>query len=221
MTFWDEQTFVSYDTETTGVDFSKDRVVEFGFSIWRGGEEISSWGELVNPSIPIDPGATKVHGITNNDVKDSPTFDKFADNIIMLLSMGVTVAYNAPYDVQMITAELERCGKKFPNVPVLDPMVWFKKFEKYNRGKKLTDAAKRYGFSHVGAHRAYEDAEVSMKVLYHMHKTKTKMPKELDVLLKTQRELAEHQWADMNRYRRSKGLDEFERPKFEVYEMGM
>lgn len=220
-TFWENKFLVSADTETTGVDTAVDRIVEIGFSIWHQGEEVGHWGTLVNPQQPIPEGASNIHGIYDDDVKDKPIFRDVIPDIMKYLSLGVLVVYNAPFDVPIITAELARCQLPYPNGPVIDPMVWFRKYEKWNKGKSLIAAAKRYGFSHIGAHRAFEDAHMSMQVLNHMYKTKPNMPKDLKTLLKKQREYAEAWWVEMNNYRRRKGLDLFDRPAFEVYEAGL
>lgn len=221
MTFWEEKFFVSIDTETTGINPQIDRICEIGFSIWYKGEQVNHWGTLLNPCMPINIEASEVHGIYDNDVSNQPMFVDVVDKIMFLLSMGVHVMYNAPFDIGMISAELQRCGIKYPSIPVIDPMVWFTKFEKYNKGKNLVAAAKRYGFSHIGAHRAFEDAFMSMKILYHMYKTKPSIPKDLKVLLKKQRQLAESHFNELNNYRRKRGLDLWDPPKFELYELGM
>ena len=67
-------TIVVFDTETTGLSPSKDRVVEIGAIKIRNGEIVEERDWLINPQQPIPPRATKVHGISDKMVKDKPTF---------------------------------------------------------------------------------------------------------------------------------------------------
>ena len=76
-----DRPLVFIDLETTGVNTTNDRIVEMTvLKIYPDGtrEEKS---ELVNPGIPIPPGATKVHGITDEDVADKPGFSQYAKSI--------------------------------------------------------------------------------------------------------------------------------------------
>ena len=65
---------VFFDLETTGINISRDRIVEVSFLkvFPNGEEEIKS--KRVNPDMPITPQSTAIHGITDEDVKDGPTF---------------------------------------------------------------------------------------------------------------------------------------------------
>ncbi len=65
---------VFFDCETTGTDISKDRIIEISLLklFPDGHEEINTF--LINPGIPIPPEATAIHGITDEDVKDKPSF---------------------------------------------------------------------------------------------------------------------------------------------------
>lgn len=65
---------IFFDLETTGVDTARDRIVEVSMiKIMPDGEEITRTRRL-NPGMPIPPEATAVHGITDDDVRDCPTF---------------------------------------------------------------------------------------------------------------------------------------------------
>ena len=69
---------VFFDLETTGVNVASDRIVEISWlKIQPDGRE-SKQTQLVNPTIPIDPKAIAIHGITDEDVKDKPTFSEMA-----------------------------------------------------------------------------------------------------------------------------------------------
>ncbi len=72
---------VFFDLETTGINITHDRIVEISFvKVHPGGkEEIKS--RRINPEMPIPPQATAIHGITDDDVKDCPTFRQVARSL--------------------------------------------------------------------------------------------------------------------------------------------
>lgn len=65
---------------------------------------------LVNPQTPISPEAAAVHGITDPDVADAPTWDQIAPAVLRALAGRVVIAYNAPFDQGVIRSELRRTG---------------------------------------------------------------------------------------------------------------
>jgi DNA polymerase III subunit epsilon len=71
---------VFLDVETTGINVATDRIVEITILkvFPNGKEEIKTY--LVNPTIPIDPRATAIHGISDEDVKNLPSFSEIAQN---------------------------------------------------------------------------------------------------------------------------------------------
>ena len=65
---------VFFDLETTGINIVKDRIVEISFvKVYPNGKEESKT-RRINPEMPIPPESTAIHGITDEDVKDCPTF---------------------------------------------------------------------------------------------------------------------------------------------------
>ncbi|GIW95177.1 MAG: hypothetical protein KatS3mg110_3218 [Pirellulaceae bacterium] len=99
------------DFETTGLDASTDRVVEVAVVHTDGfGRAVTVLQTLINPGQPIDPRATEIHGIADKDVQDAP---RFADIVIPLmdsLNNRLVAAYNAPFDMRFLMAELGRVG---------------------------------------------------------------------------------------------------------------
>lgn len=72
---------IFFDLETTGVNVTKDRIVELSYiKIYPNGKEEERTIRL-NPEMPIPPQATAVHHITDEDVKDKPTFKTIAKDL--------------------------------------------------------------------------------------------------------------------------------------------
>ncbi len=105
---------VFFDLETTGISITKDRIVEVSFlKIYPNGkEEIKS--RRINPEIPIPPEATQVHGITDEDVKDCPTFKQVAKSLAQQLDGCDLAGFNSSrFDVPMLAEEFLRAGVDF------------------------------------------------------------------------------------------------------------
>src|SRR5258707_5035216 len=79
--------FLALDTETTGTNPRRDRIIELFFLELDGSlNPLESWGQRFNPGIPIPPAASKVHGITDADVVGLPLFQERPARIQRLLT---------------------------------------------------------------------------------------------------------------------------------------
>lgn len=115
---------IVFDCETTGIDFTRDQVIEL--CVQRGlDDQAHSQVWRIRPSVPINPAAQAVHGIAMAELEDCPTFAAYADEIAQVFATAdVIVGYNLSFDIDMIQAEYLRIGK-----PMLDLT-----------GKKIVDA---------------------------------------------------------------------------------
>ena len=102
---------IFFDLETTGVDTTKDRIVEISMiKIMPDGEEITKTRRL-NPGMPIPPEATAVHGITDDDVKDCPSFAQVARSLAQFLQGCDFGGFNSNrFDLPVLVEEFLRAG---------------------------------------------------------------------------------------------------------------
>ncbi len=102
---------IFFDLETTGVDVSRDRIVEISMiKIMPDGEEITRTRRL-NPTIPIPAEATAVHGITDEDVKDQPTFAQVAKSLAQFVEGCDFGGFNSNrFDLPVLAEEFLRAG---------------------------------------------------------------------------------------------------------------
>lgn len=140
-----------FDLETTGLNIAKDRIVEFSFlKITPAGEEIVKTAKI-NPTIPIPAQVTEIHGITDEDVKDQPTFKQVANDLSRFLNNSDLAGYNAlRFDIPLLVEEFLRAGVDFEvkNRRIVDVQNIFHKMEqrtlvaayKFYCGKNLEDA---------------------------------------------------------------------------------
>lgn len=102
---------IFFDLETTGVDTAKDRIVEISMiKIMPDGEELTRTRRL-NPERPIPPEATAVHGITDEDVKDQPTFAQVAKSLAQFIQGCDFGGFNSNrFDLPVLAEEFLRAG---------------------------------------------------------------------------------------------------------------
>jgi len=197
---WVEHPIAFIDTETTGRDASKNRLVEVGIVIGHNGDVIERHNWLINPGCPIPAEASSVHGIKDEDVQDKPSFAEVASEILAALAGAIPAAYNASFDRGFLLAEFERAAVQVESPPPairrevdwIDPLVFARELYKHESSRSLGDMAARLGIELTRAHRATDDAEAALKVLYAFAK-QPNVPSSYGGLMQEQRRLLRQQ----------------------------
>jgi DNA polymerase-3 subunit epsilon len=154
-----------FDLETTGIDVARDRIVEISiFKIYPNGtKESKTW--LVNPTIPIPPQSTVVHGISDEKVANEPTFDALASQVHNMIKDSDLAGFNSDrFDIPLLAEELLRAGVDFDmkNRVSVDVQTIFHKMEE----RTLSAAFKFYcGQSLENAHSAEADTMATYEIL--------------------------------------------------------
>ncbi|MCA9619121.1 MAG: 3'-5' exonuclease [Myxococcales bacterium] len=198
---WVDLPVAFLDTETTGTDPKVNRIIEVGIVIGRGAEVVERRNWLINPGVPIPPESTEVHQITDEMVADKPSFGEVVGEILAVLAGKVPAAYNASFDRAFLRNEVERCGALGNNlggdlppavrsdVTWIDPLVFAREFYKgQGESRALGAVAERLGISLDNAHRATDDAEAALEVLYAFSRD-SRMPDTYAALVQEQRRL--------------------------------
>ena len=108
-----------FDIESTGLNVATDRIVEISIvKVSPGGpgqpNDVEVKTRRINPTIPITPGAQAVHGISDEDVKDCPTFKQVAKSLARLMEGCDIAGYNSlKFDIPMLAEEFLRAGIEF------------------------------------------------------------------------------------------------------------
>ncbi|MFH1567065.1 MAG: 3'-5' exonuclease, partial [Gemmatimonadota bacterium] len=102
-------------------------------------------------------GASRVTGITDEDLADEPTWAEVAPQVLAAINGRWATAYNAPADYAWLKRDCGRVGPYYPRWPWLDLLVFAKVVDKYERSKTLANVAMRRGIA-VDAHGAAGDA---------------------------------------------------------------
>jgi DNA polymerase-3 subunit epsilon len=154
-----------FDLETTGVNISKDRIVEISIlKIFPNGkEESKTW--LVNPEMPIPKEVVAIHGITDEDVADKPMFKELAKEIYNMIKDSDLAGFNSNrFDIPLLAEELLRAEVDFDmkNRVAVDVQTIFHKMEQ----RTLSAAYKFYCNEKLeGAHGAEADTRATFEVL--------------------------------------------------------
>ena len=109
-----ERPLVVFDIESTGIMPQRDRIVEIAvLKVFPDGRTQNTVRRL-NPEMPIPPGATAVHGITDDDVKECPVFSLIAEKLFNYIDGCDLCGYNITgFDIPMLEAEFKRAGFEF------------------------------------------------------------------------------------------------------------
>jgi len=205
---WREIDVALLDVETTGRDASVDRVVELGIVVGRRGEVVAKYNWLINPGMPIPAEVTAIHHITDEMVADKPRFETVAHEIAAALKGCVPAAYNALFDRAFLMSEFSRAKTDTSGIPALtrevewlDPLVWAREIQEGEKSRSLGDVAARLGVALEKAHRAQDDAEAALRVLYALG-TDSRIPTAYGAMVQEQRRIAQVQ-ADARRMWRS------------------
>jgi DNA polymerase-3 subunit epsilon len=153
------------DLETTGINLSTDRIVEIAIVRIMPDGTKSVKRKLLNPEIPISTVSIDIHGITNEMVKDAPTFKQAANEIKQFLEHCDLAGYNSNrFDIPMLAEEFLRVGLDFDfkSRRLLDVQKVFHMMEQ----RTLGAAYKFYCNKElINAHSAEADATATWEVL--------------------------------------------------------
>lgn len=154
--------FAVLDLETTGLTPGLDRIVEV--SVVRmepGAAPTHVLDTLVNPRRPVT--ATEIHGITDSDVADAPTFDEIAGDIVRAVSGCVVAAYNIYFDIRFLTHELAEADVL--DVPPHLCLMYLRPMLGLGNRCRLPQACAHFGVSYSGQHEASADAAAAAQLM--------------------------------------------------------
>jgi DNA polymerase III subunit epsilon len=200
------------DLETTGVNLGTDRIVEIAIvKILTDGTK-SLKRKLINPGIPIPKGASDVHGITDEMVKDAPAFKQVAQELKQMLDGCDLAGYNSNrFDIPLLMEEFLRAQVDFDmkGRKLLDVQNVFHKMEP----RTLSAAYKFYCSKNLeGAHGAEVDATATYEILEAQIERYPELGNNIDSVLKV---IGEDQIVDFaRRFVMDNGIEVFNFGKF-------
>lgn len=160
-----DRPLVVFDTETTGLSVLSDRIIELAYIKYfpDGREERADI--LLNPEQPIPPASTTIHGISDADVADAPTFKDKADELLGVFKDAMFSGFNVSgFDLPMLRQEFKRAGCNFSYraEDILDTKTIYHFFEP----RTLASAYKYYcNEEHADSHNALSDTVAAAEVM--------------------------------------------------------
>lgn len=159
---------IVFDLETTGLDFIRDRIIQISYiKVSPDGTEERE-NLFVNPEKPIPHEVVELTGISDDDVKDAPTFKTIAPQLCEKFKGCDFAGYNSNhFDIPMLAEEFLRAGIDFDfsKVRLIDAQTIFHKMERRNLAAAYKFYCGRKMEDDFTAHRADEDTEATYRVL--------------------------------------------------------
>jgi DNA polymerase-3 subunit epsilon len=150
------------DLEMTGLDVSRDRVVEVCVERVVGRETLARLATLVNPSERVG-GASHVHGLDAAALSGAPAFSDVAAEVAGLLDGAILVAHGASWDARFLTAEFARAGRPHPLTHWIDTLVLARRAFAFH-SHSLDALCKELGIDRGHAHRAESDVRATREL---------------------------------------------------------
>lgn len=159
-------TFLSIDTETTGLSFVNDRVIQFGMAVFvrRVCVHKTSF-YIANTSVPN--GGFHINQISDETIASGldPEYAFTMISVLLFKFPRIVLAYNAPFDLSMLAAEFIRYGihYDYSRLRIIDPLVIHKHYNPRWPAprNKLVHVCDRYRIPYEGSHDAGDDCEAA------------------------------------------------------------
>jgi DNA polymerase III subunit epsilon len=160
-----KRSIVFFDLETTGLNISRDKIIEIGIIKIEPDQKESTYNKRINPEITIPEESQAIHGISDKDVKDCPTFKELGEEIKTFIGDADLAGYNSnKFDVPFLIEQFLKHEIEFSmeNRRYIDVQTIFHKMEQ----RTLVAALKFYCNEDLtNAHSAEADARATYDVL--------------------------------------------------------
>jgi DNA polymerase III subunit epsilon len=165
-TLLDDLPAVCLDTETTGLDVRRDRLLAVGAIHLHGSRlyAAETFERLVNPARRIPPGSTAVHGITDAMIAEAPAYSTIAADLAGFCGERVWIGHNIGFDVAILQREAKLAGIAWSDPLALDTMCLYVALRPRAADVELEAIAADLGVDVIGRHTALGDALVAAEI---------------------------------------------------------
>jgi DNA polymerase III epsilon subunit family exonuclease len=181
------RTYIALDLETTGLDPTRDAIIEVGAVRFRDGELMDSFSTLVNPGRPIPYDITLITGITDRDVIGKPAFDQVAGSLMRFVGLSPVVGHSVGFDLGFVRAQgllTQNAGlDTWEMASILLPGL-----PSYSLGA----LAAHFSLPHATQHRALDDAQATGLLFARLCQEAAALPR--PVLLEINRLARDSDW---------------------------
>ncbi len=162
------QEYVIVDLETTGLSKERHKITEIAAVKVKDNNIVDKFETLVNPEEPIPPFITKLTGINDEMVQDSPTISEALPKFLDFLGDAVFVAHNASFDMGFITHNVQKHLQQQVKNDVLCTLQLARKLLPDLPNKKLKTLCSHFDVTNETAHRAMSDVKATYQVFTSM-----------------------------------------------------
>jgi len=165
-----ELTYTVFDTETTGLHPSQgDEIIQIGATRIVNGKLLrqESFEQLVDPCRFLSPESIRIHGITQDMLRNQPPIEKVLPAFHAFADETVLIAHNAAFDMRFLQMKEEATGIRFDQ-PVLDTLLLSAVIHPNQESHRLEAIAERLNLTIIGRHTALGDAIVTAEVFLKM-----------------------------------------------------
>lgn len=153
------------DLETTGQSKSKDHIIQIAIVMMENGEITETYSTFVNPQMEIPGFIQELTNISEDEVRDAPTFPEIAERVYELISDAIFVAHNVEFDYSFLQSEMKRANMSKLYCKTIDTLELCKILFPSSDSYQLGDLAKDLNIELAQAHRADDDALATAKLL--------------------------------------------------------
>ena len=173
---------IFFDLETTGINIASDRIVELSYLKIYPDQREETVTYRVNPTVPIPKETTAIHGISDEDIKDAPTFNEIAKTLANSFEGCDFAGYNSnKFDLPLLAEEFLRAGVDFDlkKRKFIDVQVIF-----YKKEQRTLSAAYQFYCDKelINAHSAEADTRATYEVLQSQLDRYSDLPNDIDKL---------------------------------------
>lgn len=204
--------YVVIDLETTGLDVSKERIIEIGMVKVRGGEAAFTYSRFVNPGKRLPSRISELTGIVEADLAGAPYIDELLPEIFDFIGNDILVGHQLIFDYSFLKRDFVNAGYAFERKGI-DTLKLARTFLTECSSKKLHDITTYYGMEHCG-HRALNDAMATFEIYERIShefcnegNEKCFMPKELIFKVKKRRPITKRQIDRLNELIKKHDID--------------
>jgi len=172
--------FVTIDVETTGLNPESNRILELAIVTATPNRVVENWVMRFNPECAVEK--TEIHGITDDDVRNSPLFIDLSEEIISKISGKTIIAHNAKFDLAFIRSEFVRSGWKVPWLSSICTLEASRYYQPNLGRRRLGDCCDDVGIEINQAHSALGDATATSALFsYYLSSEKRPAPRAVDL----------------------------------------
>jgi len=163
-----EETYIVFDTETTGLSAVYNTIIEIGAVKVKDGEIIDTFSTFVDPHQILPSKITEITGITDKMLIGAPELDRALRDFRNFVGNSILVAHNARFDTGFLQMGYKKIGDKDLDNPVIDTVELARMLYPRMKNYKLNTLCQAFNIDLTIHHRAYHDAEATGKLLWKM-----------------------------------------------------